>query len=174
MKIIFDLDYTLLDTKNLRNKLADIFNQNHFERDFDKYFKSQKINFNFETYLNILEEQGKINEPGRRELKLKLAELMKQLDNYLFPQVFDVLNHFKDNGAELILLTFGDRIWQEDKVKNLSIKKYFSKIIFEEKNKYSNEYLKSLSEAAEEILIINDNARETEEMVEVIGKNTEV
>ena len=174
MKIIFDLDYTLLDTKKFKDKLADIFKKEGFAHDYEKYFKVKGINFDFEAYLAILKSEGRINEPREKELELSLAELMKRLDDYLFSGVENIFKHFKDGGHELILMTFGDKNWQEEKIKNLSIKKYLNKIIFEEKNKSESRYLKLLSDNPEKILIVNDNAKETKEMVAIIGRNAKV
>lgn len=174
MKIIFDLDYTLLDTKKLRDKLVSIFNKESFERDLKKYFKDRDINFNLEKYLAILKSGGRINERRKRELKLKLAELMDRLDNCLFPGVIKILNHFKGSGAELILLTFGDKEYQKEKVKHLSIGRHFDQIIFEDKNKSRSELLKSLEDCQEEVLLVNDNAGETKAMVAIIGRNAKV
>ena len=77
-------------------------------------------------------------------------------------------------GADLILMTFGHKRWQEEKVKHLSISRYFIKIIFEDQDKSKSGYLKSLKNIQEEVLIINDNARETSDMISVIGERTTV
>jgi len=174
MKIIFDLDYTLLDTKRLRAKLAEIFDKEDFLEDHQKYFKDKKINLNLETYLAILKDQDRIDERREEELKLRLADLLSRLDEYLFPGAEKILRHFKEQGVELILLTFGDKKWQADKVNNLSIKKYFAEIIFEDKNKHNNPYWRSLNSSAETILIVNDKARETQEIIKIIGANAKV
>lgn len=170
VKIIFDLDYTLLDTAKFKEKMADIFNKEDFEADYEKYFKSEGINFDFEKYLDILKSQGRIDSEREKELRLKMGELTRNMDNYLYPKVENVLKHFKESGAELILITFGDKKWQEEKVRNLSITKYFDKIIFEEKDKGQSEYLRSLGETNEKILIINDNPSEAEEMLKVLKR----
>lgn len=170
MKIIFDLDYTLLDTKRFQDELAGIFSKEDYKSDYKRYFKDKGINFDFEKYLDILKSEGRIDSEREKELRLKIGELTRNMDNYLYPNVENVLKHFKESGAELILITFGDKKWQEEKVRNLSITKYFDKIIFEEKDKGQSEYLRSLGETNEKILIINDNPSEAEEMLKILKR----
>lgn len=174
MKIIFDLDYTLLDTSRFKKKLADIFAQEDFYADYKKYFKSQNINFDFEKYLDILKAENRLDGRREKELRLELKALIGQMDNYLFKDAVKVLKYFKNSGAELILITFGDKKWQENKVKNLSLGRYFKQIIFAEKDKANSEYLKSLKNTRQKVLIINDNAKEAREIVKIIGKKTKV
>lgn len=173
VKIIFDLDYTLLDTTRFKERLAEIFFGEDFQADYKKYFSNQNINFDSEKYLTILKAEGRTDGRREKELRLSLEELMSQMDNYLFTDVVEVLKRLKDNGHELILITFGDKKWQEKKVKSLSASRYFDKIIFEEKNKADSEYLKLLK-TAEEIIIVNDNARETKEIVKIIGEKAKI
>ena len=174
MKIIFDLDYTLLDTGRFKKKLAEIFIKEDFQADYKKYFKDEGVNFDFEKYLTILKGQGRLDGRREKELRLNLAELLARLDNYLFKETGRVLKDLKAGGAELILLTFGDKKWQEIKANNLSVSRYFNKIIFEEKAKAGGEYLKSLKNAGAEVLIVNDNAEETKAIVKIIGRKTRV
>ena len=174
MKVIFDLDYTLMDTVRLHHELAEIFDKEDYRSDYQKYFKDRGVNFDGEKYLEILKSHGRIDRVREKELELKLAELFMDLDNYLKPDAEQVLKHFIEEGYELILITFGNKEWQEQKVKNLSIKKYFSEIIFEEEDKSKSEYLRSLGEGDEKILIINDNLDEAAEMKKVLGDKAEL
>jgi FMN phosphatase YigB (HAD superfamily) len=174
MKIIFDLDYTLLDTMRFNSALAGIFFQKDFLSDYKKYFKDRGINFNAEEYLIILKSEGKIDDQKEKTIKLSLEKFIGQVDNYLFKEATNIVRRLREDGAELILLTFGNKRWQEIKVSGLSIKKYFKQIIFEDTDKHQSEYLKLLRNIQEEILIVNDNARETRNMVEVIGARAKV
>src|SRR3989338_1420494 len=174
MKIIFDLDYTLLDTVRFKDALADIFVQENFYADYKKYFKDQGINFDPREYLNIIKDEGKIDSYAEKEIKSGLKELLGMMDNYLFRGVAKILKKLKDGGAELILLTFGNKEWHEDKIRTLSIGRYFTQIVFEEEDKAGSEYLRSLKNTEEEVLIVNDNAKETEKMIKIIGEKAKV
>jgi len=174
MIIIFDLDYTLLDTKRFKDGLAEVFNKENFYADHKKYFKDVRVNFNSEKYLAILKNEGRIDEKREQELRRGLSELFNHMDNYLFSEAENILKRLKSDGAELVLFTFGDKAWHEKKVKSLSIKKFFSHVVYEDKNKGESQYLKSLSKIDEEILMVNDNARETKEMADTIGPKAKV
>ncbi|MFH1582694.1 MAG: HAD hydrolase-like protein [Candidatus Falkowbacteria bacterium] len=170
MKVIFDLDYTLLDTLKFKEKIAGIFDQEDFKADYKKYFKDEGINFDYDEYLAILKAEGRIDSEREKELRLELEKLISNINDYLKPDAENVLKHFKESGAELILVTFGNKKWQELKIKNLTIAKYFSNIIYEDKDKSKSEYLKSLSETDEEILLINDNLDEAKEMLKILKR----
>lgn len=174
MKIIFDLDYTLLDTIRFKDALAKIFVQEDFYADYKKYFKDQGINFDPREYLNILKDEGRIGSHAEKEIKSDLKELLGMMDNYLFRGMAQILEKLKEGGAELILLTFGNKEWHEDKVRALSIGRHFTQIVFAEEDKAGSEYLKSLEKTEEEVLIVNDNAKETEKMIKIIGKKAKV
>jgi hypothetical protein len=66
----------------------------------------------------------------------------------------------------LILLTFGNKSWHKRKVENLKIKKYFDKIILVDKHKTSA--LKFLKNKKDKILVVNDKAKETKEVIKAI------
>lgn len=169
MKIIFDLDYTLLDTAEFKSKMAEILGAN-FKADYEKYFKSRGVNFNIGDYLLILKKEGRIDDKKLKSMRSEIDELFYDIDDYLKFGVENTLEHFKKRGDELILLTFGYKQWQKKKVDNLSIKKYFDEIIFEDQDKSKSEYLKSLGEKDEEVLVINDNLSEAEQMLKILKK----
>ena len=113
VKVIFDLDYTLLDTAKLHNKLAEIFDKENYREDYQRFFKDKGINFDEEKYFEILKSEGRVDEAREKELKLKLAELLMNMDDYLNPGAVEALEHFKQAGNKLILMTFGNKKWQE-------------------------------------------------------------
>ena len=170
MKVIFDLDYTLLDTARFKEKLAEIFSEQDFFDDYDKYFKAEGVNFDYEKYLEILRADGKIGERQEKIIKFELEKLMNWWDDYVLRDAENVLKYFQDCGHELILITFGNKNWQAEKVKYLSIGRYFDRVIFEENDKSQSEYLKALGQTNDEVLIINDNIREAKEMLEILKK----
>ncbi|OIP79382.1 MAG: hypothetical protein AUK20_02175 [Parcubacteria group bacterium CG2_30_45_37] len=174
MTILFDLDYTLMDTAKLHDGLAEIFDREDYRSDYQNLFKDKGINFNADKYLEILKQQGRIDEARESELKRGLAELMGGLDNFLKPGAIEVLKSFKQAGDKLVLITFGNKKWQAEKVKHLSIVKYFDQIFFDERNKSKSEFLKILGESGEEVLIINDNFSEAAEIKKLLGERAEL
>jgi len=167
MIIIFDLDYTLLDTKKFKAGLANALDLSidDFEKSYLENFKNKKLNYNLEKHLKILKQKN----------TQKLKQFFKSLDQYLFPDSIKILKKLgsapvkarvKKNNNKLILLSFGNKEWQKQKINNLSIKDYFDKIILTDIDKAK--ILKTLQKTKEKILIINDNAREILEMKKVL------
>lgn len=174
MKIILDLDYTLLDSKKLKEEgLSSFFGvtAQKFVDFYEKNFKKRDIHYNPREHIRISEPDC------REEEKMKeLAEFMKRkIKKYLFPAAEDMLKQLKRSGNELILMTRGNADWHKLKIDSLpEIKKYFDKIIYIDKDKSDHELLRSLKESGEKILVINDNAAESLKIKEVLGGHCEI
>lgn len=166
MTIIFDLDYTLLDTVKLKRQLAQAMNlkYNEFDEGMLKYFS--EMDYNFDTHLKILAQEGKIK--SLIKIEKCVNEIFKNLDSCLFPQVLNILAKLKKRGHKLILLTRGDVNWQKRKVCALSARKYFAKIIFTGRSKHL--LAKKEFKNEPDIIIVNDNARESLEMKRELGR----
>jgi phosphoglycolate phosphatase-like HAD superfamily hydrolase len=169
MIVIFDLDYTLLNTNLLKKRLEKIFSRQNFKADYKKYFKDKGVNFDYKRYLDLLKDHKRIDQGEEKKLKLHYANLLKKMNDYLFSGVGRILRDFKKAGAKLILVTFGHKDWQAAKVKNLKIKKYFDIIAYEEKDKAKSKLLKKLNRSRRKVLIINDNAKEIKQMKNILG-----
>ncbi|MDP2709443.1 MAG: HAD hydrolase-like protein [bacterium] len=174
MIILFDLDYTLMDTARLHDRLAEIFDREDYRHDYQALFKQRQVNFDAEKYLKILKQQGRVDAAREKELRRGLNELMNELDKYLKPGAAEALQHFKQAGDRLVLITFGNQAWQAEKVKYLSIAGYFDQVIFEERDKSKSDFLKSLGQAKEKALIVNDNIGEAAEMKKILGERAEL
>ncbi|MEA2088598.1 MAG: HAD hydrolase-like protein [Patescibacteria group bacterium] len=176
MIIIFDLDYTLLDSTKFRKNLASVFNMDidEFNKDYEEHFKSKGVNYDINKHLKILKKQKQINFAEEKTIKQRSDEFLKNIDSYLFSGAEEALKQFKNNNNnKLILISFGNIDWQKLKIDNLKIKEYFDEIILEDKNKEKSDFLKSLKDSEEKILIINDNAKESFDMAELLGDNCE-
>ena len=175
MIVIFDLDYTLLDSTKFRKDLASVFNMsdNEFNKDYKKYFKTKSINYSIDEHLKILKKQKQINSAEEIKIKEKSDNFFQNIDSYLFPEAEETLKQFKNDGNKLILISFGNFDWQKLKIDNLKIKEYFDEIILEDSCKEKSDFLKSLKDSNEKILIINDNAKESFAMAKLLGENCE-
>ena len=161
MRVIFDLDYTLFDTTKHKKEIAKIFGLSNSEylKDYNKYFKNKKINYNIYKHLSYLLKAKKISSSRGKEIRRQIIDLMKRSDNFLFPHAENLVKQLAKEGKELILLSFGDNVLQSQKIKSLSIKKYFKKIIITDKGKeYVVDFLKKSKKAH---IIINDNLKES-------------
>lgn len=171
MITIFDLDYTLLDTYRFKNDLAQIvfgISTEEFCKSYKNNFKNRKENYNFDQHLQYLVKDNKIKPEKIKDIRSRFDKFIQEIDDYLYPEASEVLKKFQSQDNKLILLSFGDIGWQRLKIENLSIKNYFDQIVYESKSKNESEYFKSLKGVNEEILIINDNLKESHEMLRLL------
>lgn len=164
MKVIFDLDYTLLDTKKFKADLADVLGMTaeEFNKSYKENFSDPKENYSIEKHLKILGQEN------NELLKKRISNFLKGLDKFLYPESEKIIDLFsKEN--ELFMISYGDKGWQKMKLDNLSIKKYFpdKNIIYADAQK--EKFLEGLKEAREKKIIVNDNAREGLAMKKVLG-----
>ena len=110
MIIIFDLDYTLLDTEKLKKDIAVVFNMGakQFNEDCQKFFINKKIKYNPYSHIRFLKKEKRIS--SARDYGKKIDSLVKSMDKYLYPKVLDVIKKFKKKGDKLILMSVGDKI----------------------------------------------------------------
>jgi putative hydrolase of the HAD superfamily len=139
--IIFDLDYTLYDPKQYFfgafREICKKFSKNKIlrERMFDFLVKRWREKTSmypslFDDFLN------KFN------LDVETREIVKIFNEYdgplkPFPETIEVLERLKRKGVRLGVLTDGNPLRQERKIKLLGIKKFFDEIIFVKNTKYS-------------------------------------
>jgi FMN phosphatase YigB (HAD superfamily) len=167
MIIIFDLDYTLLDTEKFNKDIAkslgiSIKKYNEIRK---KHFSDKKIKYDPYKLIKILQDGKHID--SVKNYREKINRLVENVNSYLFPKALEVVKKFKKRGDKIILMSVGDKAWQKQKIGNLKIKKYFDDIVIIKKEKYKN--LDFLKKEKEKILIINDNAGETFDMKKAIG-----
>lgn len=174
MILVFDLDYTLLDIEKFKADKSLIFGitPEENERQGEELFKKRGLNYNPETHIEFLKNTGVIKDAKKTLEGLK--NLIKNIDNYLFPGVKETLAYLKKQGYKLILITLGDLSIQKPKVENSRIKKYFDEIIFEDKDKSQNERIKDLSKTKEDILIVNDRVDQSLAMQKTLGKKAKI
>lgn len=161
---IFDLDYTLLDCAKLKIKLAEILgiSEKIYNDTYKLYFTDKGELYSFFKHGDLLKMETRQHLPAWAGLvSAALGKSKERFDRYLFPEAEIVLKKLKSDGHKLLLLTYGDIEWQKYKVENLKIKKYFDDIVYtdQEKEKFNFEKVQE-----DDIIIVNDNARECLEM----------
>lgn len=171
MIVVFDLDYTLLDTKRFKNDLANqVFglSTEEFCDSYNNNFKAKKENYNLESHLQYLLRDNKIKPENIDGIRREFNRFIAGIDGYLFPEAEEVIQKFKNQNNKLMLLSFGDKGWQEMKINHLKIHHFFDRIEYEEKNKKESDFLQELKDMSEEVLVINDNLKESHEMMEIL------
>lgn len=177
MIVIFDLDYTLFDTARFkRDGLALFFDMSEVEfiGYYKKNFKERGLNYSPKKHLEILGW-------SEEKMAVKLNELdhwlEKEINRYLFPEAEEILNRFKLAGHKIVLASFGDREFQEQKISVLKIngisaKEFFDEVIISDKIKAELEELKRFR--GEVILLVDDNLREAAGLKEILGDKCEI
>jgi len=175
MITIFDLDYTLLDTAKFKDNLTEAFamSAEEWNSDYKKYFKDRGVNYNMDKHLEILKKENRLA-ISESDIRKKLEEFMKNIDGYVYPRAEELIRQYKNKSKKLILATFGDIGWQKEKIKNLKITKYFDELVFDDVNKGENKYFQYLKNSGENFLVINDNARESFELLKNLGEKSEL
>ena len=160
MIFVFDLDHTLLNAEKIKRALSRIFkmDKREYRESYYKLFGAKKDLYNPYVHLDLLVKTGVIDAGHLPEYKEKIKKLLKRLDDFIEPAAEDLLKRLKRRKHVLILISHGNVSWQREKINNLKIKKYFTKIVITDKNKIDS--FKFLRNSKEEILIVNDNARE--------------
>ncbi len=171
MIVVFDLDYTLLDTKKFKEGLIEVLeiSPEIFAETYKIFRNDSETVYNFEKHIDYLVEQGELPIKRKDIVKNNVEKFLEKIDEYLFPESVEVLKGLKKKNAELVLLTFGNKEWQQKKVDRLKIKKYFDEIILTDTDKEKSlDFLKSKREKK---YIINDNAKECDLIKKVIPQS---
>ncbi len=127
MKIYFDFDRTLFDTKAFLEELYQILKKHNIPIDlFDKIRLEDKDNgFNCFRILEKLKDNYSFNS----SLYVDLEHLLECDSRYLFNDSEELLKYLKEHHYQLILLTKGDDDFQKAKIDNTNIDDYFDDII---------------------------------------------
>ncbi len=124
MKFFIDFDDVLFNTKNFKKDLIGIFLRNGVsEKQFveESYWDGR---YNLEEQIKSVEKKYKIDgEKLRKDTEL----FFKDLTQYVFVDVVPFLK--KINSADLILISYGDKKIQTEKIKQAGLTDYFDKIV---------------------------------------------
>lgn len=176
---IFDLDHTLLNSEKLREELAKILGMtfDEYKESYLKYFTDEKVPYSFKNHLEILKKDPLLkNKPEIVNGEENFDKKFKAIDSLLYEGAIKLVDAEKEAGNKVLLMTFGNREWQEEKINRLSeIRNAFGEngIVYIDGDK--SEILNEKIIPGEKYIIINDNIDETEKMVETLGReNCEV
>lgn len=137
MNYYLDFDYTLFDTYSFREELYKILEMNGLDSSVlpltvEKKDNSQKL-------LNIKEVFKKLS--SERNIPLEnfmnpLEKLYERGQEYLYKDSVEFLEYLKSKGHKLYTITWGEKEYQEEKLKISKIYDYFDEIIYAETLKY--------------------------------------
>lgn len=160
MIIIFDLDYTIYKTDALVTKMAKelgISRQVFFQTDKERFGKRGE-NFSVSKFVDFLSHKGYIDKKEKAQKKKIIKQIISKGSDFVLPEAKKIMKELRSEGHKIILLTYGDKQYQKEKIEGAKIKEYFSKIIYTDKDKA--ESLKFLQNDNSLIVVVNDNAKE--------------
>jgi phosphoglycolate phosphatase-like HAD superfamily hydrolase len=169
MRIVFDLDYTLLDTTKFKEALADIFTSRGVSR--DRYEEAYRATVNRhegayeydpEVHLQLLTDAlASVADVSRAREEIR--QLLTRTGEYLFPGAVELLDGLRHSGNELVLLTLGNEQWQRTKVEHSGLAGHVDRVVTV--NKAKVEVISEIVGHGGQALIINDNGSEIGEMM---------
>ncbi|MEI8360538.1 MAG: hypothetical protein WCG01_00145 [bacterium] len=185
MMYLFDLDYTLIDSDELKKDMAVvIYGLNNgdvdarFKRDTDSCFKSQGKHYNLSDHLEYLIGCGAISKSRAERALTEMKLLLLNIDHYLKPGAEELVVKLFENGNKLVLMSYGDYEWQKMKIDGSQIlHKYFQEKIIETVDKSQNQYFMNSLKRQDEIVIVNDKIEESLSMkhaIEALGAQCSV
>lgn len=160
-KIFLDFDDVIFNTREFVVDYKKIFHSLGISEDlFKKYYygypvkKSGKImKYNPYEHLKRIEKNFNIN---TKELKKEIDGFVKDTARYIFSDVHDFLESFSKK--ELFLLSYGETKFQNLKIGNSGIIKYFSRIIVGDKLK--SEMIRGFIKNGEECYLLEDRVEQ--------------
>lgn len=126
MKIYIDFDGTLYNTNKLNQNFINIFNKYNIDTE---YIKKLMNNYkNYDLLANKIIKDNNID----NSIYSDLSNLYS--NDLVFKDVIPFLEKYYKK-YQLILLTLGNKEYQEKKINSSNLKKYFKDIIITDKNK---------------------------------------
>jgi FMN phosphatase YigB (HAD superfamily) len=169
MKIVFDLDYTLMDTARFKEALAEAVtahgvSRERYEETYKAIVKREGKVYDYDPDVHIEALGGDFSDAGAAaEARRSIDKVVAESDKYLFPGSVELLKELRREGRELVLLTLGNEGWQRRKVENSGLHGYFDEVIATGKHKTGE--ITKLAESREKTIIVNDNGEEIKEMM---------
>ena len=155
---ILDWDYTLFDTFVFKKSIANFLSLSLPEFLLEEEEKFQSTPYSLKEHLKLNKKQLHENDFFKHSL-----------DSFLLLGVKDLIDSLKLKGYLIILLTYGNKNFQKQKINSCStIVSLFDEIIYAQSSKlnYLKEFLKY-----SHLVIINDNAKELITMANKLEKN---
>ena len=166
MNYYLDFDYTLFDTYSFREELYKILeinglNSSELPLTAEKKDNSQKLLNIREAFKKLSDER---NIPFENFIK-PLEKLYERGQEYLYKDSVEFLEYLKSKGHKLYVITWGEKQYQEEKLKITKIYDYFDEIIYAETLKYELDNVDY-----ENGIFIDDSVRDLEGLYEKNAK----
>ena len=164
MKIFIDFDDVLFNTKLFYEGIKNVFFENGISEEmFEKYYKDPEtekkrgIIQKYNPYKQI-EKIGKTG-IGTKKLKRDFSDFIKNTSQYIFEDGIEFLKKVKNE--DLYIISYGDKKFQNEKIINSGISKYFKRILIAETTKAAaiRKILNKKAKEGEALIFIDDRER---------------
>ena len=159
--IIWDFDHTLFDANLLKEDMLKVLadygvTSEQFRKTYRQALKCDDNGYDYDpkTHLSLMTEDMS----GLEEALVRIEKLASDSRRYIFDGAEELLSRLKESGARQILLTLGNRGWQEKKVIGSGLNRFFDRVITVAGRK--DEALKGLVQDDNETIVVNDNGKE--------------
>lgn len=164
MTFIFDLDDTLLDTKNLKIVLFDIMQKaGATKEEVEKHYVYYigKDSYNPEVHITAIAKENSSVDLEKFKENYNAIEYK----NFLLPESLNILREARSMG-DIILLTKGNYSFQARKIVKSNIEDLFNDIVITTNDK--EKMIKDLNLNSNDVIVINDKQNENNAMAQVI------
>lgn len=138
MKYYLDFDYTMFDTYAFREGLYEILKINGLDESYLALTLEMKTNG--QKLLNIKELFKSLsitrNIPEENFIK-PLEKLYSRCGEFVYDDTVDFLKYLKSKKNQVCVLTWGEKNFQQEKLKASGLYDYFDEIIYAEQLKYT-------------------------------------
>ncbi len=172
MKIVFDLDYTLLDTVAFKRALVEAtgVDEKEWKKAYDAAVEGNRGLFEPSAFFAELTRRELLTDAAAEAARKSFDDVLATTEKYLYPEAKELVTALGRHEADVDLMTFGDASWQRAKVEHSGLAKMFDDVLYAEKDK--KEFIRGLGEGQDKVIVVNDNGKEMEEMVEVAPEHT--
>ena len=157
VKIIFDFDHTLFNTKSLGKELKNSFRKLGVNgKLFDDTFKKterKKGYYHPQQHFKLIHQRK--DEIFISKLKEKFEESLNKSFSFLYEDTLFFLRRWQEE-ADLFLLSFGGTKFQTEKIKQSKIEKFFKEVIITQDINKTKPF-KKLFQNNKKIIFIEDN-----------------
>jgi phosphoglycolate phosphatase-like HAD superfamily hydrolase len=166
MKIIFDLDYTLLDTVKFKVALAAAVSlggvmPKKFEAAYAEVVAKNGMFDPDELFRSLDGEFGAAS--SARAARDRFDHVLMSAEKYLYPGSRELLEALRAHEVVVDLLTFGNAKWQREKVCRSGLAGLFDGVIATEKEKSG--IVRDIGRGETKVIVVNDSGREIQEMM---------
>lgn len=157
MNYYIDFDYTLFDTHAFREELYKILEKNGLDKTY--LAMTPELKTNGQKLLNIKELFKSLatikNIPVENFLN-PLEELYSKCNELVYDDSIDFLKYLKTKGHKIYILSWGEKVFQKEKIFASKLNEYIDDVIYAEQLKYT------LYINYEDGIFIDDSVRDLE------------